>query len=392
MSGVRILVGTRKGGFVLTGDGKRDRWDVSGPHFAGWEVYHMKGSPADPDRLYASQTSGWFGQIIQRSSDGGKTWEPPDGPLEKTPEGFPKGQSNKFVYDTSDEFGKPLTTHQWYDGTQHPWEFKRVWHLEPSLDDADTVYAGVEDAALFRTKDGGATWRELAGLRGHGTGPQWAPGAGGMCLHTILLHPANPQRMFIAISSAGAFRTDDGAASWRPINRGLHSQYIPNPTAEIGHCVHRIAMHPSRPDVLFMQKHWDVMRSDDAGDSWREVSGNLPTDFGFVIDVHAHEPETIYVVPIKSDSEHYPLDGKLQVYRSRTGGDEWEALTQGLPQRHCYVNVLRDAMAVDALDPCGVYFGTTGGQVYGSADGGDSWVPIVRDLPAVLSVEVQTLP
>jgi len=392
MSGVRILVGTRKGGFVLTGDGKRDRWDVSGPHFAGWEVYHMKGSPADPDRLYASQTSGWFGQIIQRSSDGGKTWEPPDGPLEKTPEGFPKGQSNKFVYDTSDESGKPLTTHQWYDGTQHPWEFKRVWHLEPSLDDADTVYAGVEDAALFRTKDGGATWRELAGLRGHGTGPQWAPGAGGMCLHTILLHPANPQRMFIAISSAGAFRTDDGAASWRPINRGLHSQYIPNPTAEIGHCVHRIAMHPSRPDVLFMQKHWDVMRSDDAGDSWREVSGNLPTDFGFVIDVHAHEPETIYVVPIKSDSEHYPLDGKLQVYRSRTGGDEWEALTQGLPQRHCYVNVLRDAMAVDALDPCGVYFGTTGGQVYGSADGGDSWVPIVRDLPAVLSVEVQTLP
>jgi len=392
MSGVRVLVGTRKGGFVLTGDGKRDRWDVSGPHFAGWEVYHMKGSPADPDRLYASQTSGWFGQIIQRSSDGGKTWEPPDGPLEKTPEGFPKGQSNKFVYDTSDEFGKPLTTHQWYDGTQHPWEFKRVWHLEPSLDDADTVYAGVEDAALFRTKDGGATWRELAGLRGHGTGPQWAPGAGGMCLHTILLHPANPQRMFIAISSAGAFRTDDGAASWRPINRGLHSQYIPDPTAEIGHCVHRIAMHPSRPDVLFMQKHWDVMRSDDAGDSWREVSGNLPTDFGFVIDVHAHEPETIYVVPIKSDSEHYPLDGKLQVYRSRTGGDEWEALTQGLPQRHCYVNVLRDAMAVDALDPCGVYFGTTGGQVYGSADGGDSWVPIVRDLPAVLSVEVQTLP
>jgi photosystem II stability/assembly factor-like uncharacterized protein len=392
MSGVRVLVGTRKGGFVLTGDGKRDRWDVSGPHFAGWEVYHMKGSPADPDRLYASQTSGWFGQIIQRSSDGGKTWEPPDGPLEKTPEGFPKGQSNKFVYDTSDDTGKPLTTHQWYDGTQHPWEFKRVWHLEPSLDDADTVYAGVEDAALFRTNDGGATWRELAGLRGHGTGPQWAPGAGGMCLHTILLDPANSRRMFIAISSAGAFRTDDGAASWKPINRGLHSQYIPDPTAEIGHCVHRIAMHPSRPDVLFMQKHWDVMRSDDAGESWREVSGNLPTDFGFVIDVHAHEPETIYVVPIKSDSEHYPLDGKLQVYRSRTGGDEWEALTQGLPQRHCYVNVLRDAMAVDALDPCGVYFGTTGGQVYGSADGGDTWVPIVRDLPAVLSVEVQTLP
>jgi photosystem II stability/assembly factor-like uncharacterized protein len=391
MSGVRVLVGTRKGGFVLTADGARKRWEVSGPHFAGWEIYHMKGSPADPNRLYASQTSAWFGQVIQRSSDGGKTWEPPGGPLEKGPEGFPKGESNKFVYDTSPGTGKPLTTHQWYDGTQHPWEFKRVWHLEPSLTDPDTLYAGVEDAALFQSVDGGKTWQELAGLRGHGSGPQWAPGAGGMCLHTVLLDPGNPKRMFIAISSAGAFRTDDAGKTWKPINHGLHSQYIPDPTAEVGHCVHRIALHPSRPNVLFMQKHWDVLRSDDGGDNWREVSGNLPTDFGFAIDVHAHEPETIYVVPIKSDSEHYPPDGKLRVFRSRTGGNEWEPLTNGLPQRDCYVNVLRDAMAVDALDPCGVYFGTTGGQVYGSANAGDNWAPIVRDLPPVLSVEVQTL-
>src|SRR5437016_4695719 len=304
MSGVRVLVGTRKGAFILTGDGKRKQWNVSGPHFAGWEIYHMKGSPADPNRLYASQTSGWFGQIIQRSCDGGKTWETPGGGMTKTPDGMPAGESNKFVYDASPETGKPLTTHQWYDGTQHPWEFKRVWHLEPSLTDPDTVYAGVEDAGLFRTSDGGKTWQELPGLRGHGTGPKWQPGA---------------------------------------------------------------------------------------GDSWREVSGNLPTDFGFVIDVHAHEPETIYVVPIKSDSEHYVPDGKLRVYRSRKGGNEWEALTKGLPQQDCYVNVLRDAMAVDSLDPCGVYFGTSGGQVYGSADAGDSWAPIVRDLPAVLSVEVQTL-
>ena len=298
---------------------------------------------------------------------------------------------NKFVYDTSPETGKPLTTHQWYDGTQHPWEFKRVWHLEPSLTDPDTVYAGVEDAAIFRTTDGAKTWHELAGLRGHGTGPKWQPGAGGMCLHTILLDPSNPDRIYIAISAAGAFRTDDGGKTWKPINRGLRSQYIPDPKAEIGHCVHRIALHPSRPNVLFMQKHWDVMRSDNAGDLWQEVSGNLPTDFGFVIDVHAHEPETIYVVPIKSDSEHFPLEGKLRVYRSRTGGNEWEPLTKGLPQRDCYVNVLRDAMAVDQLDSCGVYFGTTGGQVYASADAGDNWAPIVRDLPAVLSVEVQTL-
>jgi photosystem II stability/assembly factor-like uncharacterized protein len=371
MSGVRVLVGTRKGAFVLTSDGKRTKWDVSGPFFGGWEIYHLKGSPADPNRLYASQSSGWFGQLIQRSNDGGKTWEP---------------VGNKFVYD-----GVP-GTHQWYDGTPHPWEFKRVWHLEPSLTDPDTAYAGVEDAALFRTTDGGQNWHELPGLRGHGSGPQWSPGAGGLGLHTIVLDQTNAKRMFIAISAAGAFRTDDGGTSWRPINNGLRSEQIPDPTAEVGHCVHRIAMHPSQPSVLFMQKHWDIMRTDDAGDSWREVSGNLPTDFGFVIDVHAHEPQTIYVVPIKSDSEHYPIDGQLRVFRSRSGGNEWEPLTKGLPQKDCYVNVLRDAMAVDRLDSCGIYFGTTGGQVYGSSDGGDTWAPIVRDLPAVLSVEVQTLP
>jgi len=394
MSNVRVLVGTRKGAFILTSDGKREKWDVSGPHFAGWEIYHLKGSAVDPNRIYASQTSGWFGQIIQRSDDGGGTWlqpgTPPGAPT-TTPDGMPMGESNKFVYDTSDETGKPLTTHQWYDGTPHPWEFKRVWHLEPSFDDPDTVYAGVEDAALFRSTDGGVTWHELPGLRGHGTGAKWQPGAGGMCLHTIILDPAKRERIYIAISAAGAFRTDDGGTTWKPINQGLHSEYIPDPTAEVGHCVHHVAMHPSNSNVLFMQKHWDVMRSDDAGDTWHEVSGNLPTDFGFVIDVHAHEPETIYVVPIKSDSEHYPPEGKLRVYRSRTGGNEWEALTKGLPQENCYVNVLRDAMAVDSLDSCGVYFGTTGGQVYGSADAGDTWVPIVRDLPPVLSVEVQTL-
>ena len=392
MSGIRLLVGTRKGAFVLTSDGKRKNWKVDGPHFAGWEIYHVKGSPVDPNRLYASQTSAWFGQIIQRSDDGGKTWDTPGGGPAVTPQGMQTGESNKFVYDTSSETGKPLTTHQWYDGTQHPWEFKRVWHLEPSLDDPDTVYAGVEDAALFRTTDGGKSWHELAGLRGSDTGPKWQPGAGGMCLHTILLDPKDRQRIFIAISAAGAFRTDDGGKTWKPINHGLHSQYIPDPNAEVGHCVHRIALHPSRPKALFMQKHWDVMRSDDAGDSWREISGNLPSDFGFPIDVHAHEPETIYVVPIKSDSEHFPPDGKLRVYRSRTGGNEWQELTKGLPQRDCYVNVLRDAMSVDSLEPCGIYFGTTGGQVYASADSGDTWNPIVRDLPAVLSVEAQTLP
>ncbi len=392
MSKVRVLVGTHKGAFILSSDGKRKSWEVSGPFFAGWEIYHMKGSPVDPNRIYVSQTSGWFGQIIQRSDDGGKTWTVPGGEKVPTPGPEPPAPGNQFVYDTSGDTGAPLTTHQWYDGTQHPWEFKRVWHIEPSLTDAETVYAGIEDAALFRSADGGQSWHELAGLRGHGTGPRWQPGAGGMCLHTVILDPGNPDRIFIAISAAGAFRTDDGGKTWKPINKGLRSNFIPDPTAEVGHCVHHIAMSPKKPGVLFMQKHWDVMRSDDAGDNWREVSGNLPTDFGFAIDVHAHEPETLYVVPIKSDSEHFPIDGKLRVYRSRSGGNEWEELSRGLPERDCYVNVLRDAMAVDRLDDCGIYFGTTGGQVYCSPDGGDTWSPIVHELPAVFSVEVQTLP
>jgi photosystem II stability/assembly factor-like uncharacterized protein len=371
MTAVRVLVGTRKGAFVLKSDAQRREWDVTGPLFGGWEIYHLKASPADAERIYASQSTSWFGQVVQRSDDGGASWHP---------------VGNEFRY-----AGVP-GTHQWYDGTPHPWEFARVWHLEPSLTDPDTVYAGVEDAALFRSTDGGASWAELPGLRQHGSGPAWQPGAGGMCLHTILLDPDDADRLFVAISAAGVFRSLDGGVTWQPTNRGLRSEGIPDSDAEVGHCVHRLARHLSAPGVLFMQKHWDVMRSDNGGDSWYEISGDLPTDFGFAIDVHAHEPQTVYVVPIKSDAEHFPLDGKLRVYRSRAGGHEWEPLTRGLPQANCYVNVLRDAMAVDTADPCGVYFGTTGGQVYASADEGDSWDPIVRDLPSVLSVEVQTLP
>ena len=371
MGGVRVLVGTRKGAFILTSDERRKDWTITEPLFGGWEMYHLNGSTADPNRIYASQTSGWFGQTMQRSDDGGATWEP-------------VGNRFEYVGDTG--------THQWYDGTQHPWEFARVWHLEPSPSDPDTVYAGVEDAALFRSTDAGCTWEELPGLRA-AKGNLWQPGAGGMCLHTVLLDAGNPDKIVVAISAAGAFRSDDAGQTWRPINRGLRSEWeLPDADADVGHCVHALAAHPSRPDTMFMQKHWDVMRTDDGGNNWREVSGNLPSDFGFPIHVHAHEPETIYVVPIKSDSEHFPPDGKLRVYRSRSGGDEWEPLTKGLPQENCYVNVLRDAMAVDSLESCGLYVGTTGGQVYASADSGDSWEPILRDLPAVLSVEVQTLP
>ena len=370
MAEVRVLVGTRKGAFVLTADGARKDWRVDGPHFAGLEVYHVAGSPAAPDRVWAAPSTSWFGQQVHRSDDRGRSWT---------------AVGSDFTY-----AGVP-GTHQWYDGTPHPWEFARVWHLEPSATDPDTVLAGVEDAALFRSVDGGSTWSELPGLREHGSGPHWQPGAGGMCLHTILPDPRDPARMLVAISAAGVFRTDDGGATWRPTNAGLVSEGIPDPDAEVGHCVHKLALHPDRPDTVYMQKHWDVMRSDDGGEHWHDVGGDLPTDFGFVVDVHAHEPETVYVLPITSDAEHFPPEGKLRVYRSRTGGHEWEPLSRGLPQEHCYVDVLRDAMAVDSLDSCGVYFGTTGGQVYASADAGDTWAPIVRDLPPVLSVEVQTL-
>jgi|SRR5579875_689659 len=371
MTKVRVLVGTQKGGFVLSSDGRRRDWDVAGPLFGGWEVYHMAASPADPDRLYASQSTGWFGQVVQRSDDGGSTWQP---------------VGNEFVYEGG------TGTHQWYDGSPHPWEFARVWHLEASASDPDSVLAGVEDAALFRSSDGGATWSEVSALRTHESGPRWQPGAGGMAVHTVLVDPADPDRMHVAISAAGVFRTADGGSTWQPANNGLRSEFLPEPEADVGHCVHRIARHPSRPDVLFMQKHWDVMRSDDGGGTWREVSGDLPSDFGFPIAVHAHEPDTVYVVPITSDSEHYPPEGRLRVYRSRSGGVEWEPLGDGLPTVDCYVNVLREAMAIDDLDPCGVYFGTTGGQVYASADSGDHWATAAAHLPRVLSVEVQTLP
>ena len=370
MSSVRVLVGTRKGAFVLSSDGARKQWDVSGPHFAGWEIYHVKGSPADPNRIYASQSI----ELVRPGDTAVGRWRKDLAAGRQSVHLRRRARHAPVVRRNAPPVGVQAG-------------------LAPRTvgDEPDTVLAGVEDAALFKSTDGGQTWKELSGLRGHGSGPSWAPGAGGLCLHTIMVQPDNPARMYIAISAAGAFRTDDGGASWQAINQGLTSQHIPDPTAEVGHCVHRIAMHRSRPNVLFMQKHWDVMRSDNGGDSWREISGNLPTDFGFAMGVHAHEPETVYVVPIKSDSEHFPPDGKLRVYRSRSGGNEWEALTNGLPQQDCYVNVLRGAMAIDSLDSCGVYFGTTGGQVYASADSGESWAPIVRDLPAVLSVEVQTL-
>jgi photosystem II stability/assembly factor-like uncharacterized protein len=327
MSRVRVLVGTQKGAFVLSSDGKRDRWDVGGPHFPGCEIAHVTGSPALPSRLYASQIAGPSGMQIQRSENGGTTWEP----LGTMP--------------------------------------VPVWHLAASFTDPDTVYATSEDAALLRSTDAGESWDELPALRERGAG------AGAQA--TLLLDPSNPARIYAALK-AGAFRSDDGGATWQPIS-------------EPGTPVHRLTLHASYPDRLHMQKRGGVMRSFDAGAKWEDVSGNLPATHGFTVAFHAQEPETVYVVPMKSALEEYPLEGKLRVYRSRGGGVKWDPLTTGLPQRDCYVGVPRNALAVDSMSPCGLYFGTTGGAVYGSNDAGDLWTPIVRDLPSIHSVEVQTL-
>ena len=373
MSSVRVLVGTKKGAFILTSDGKRQNWAVSGPHFAGWEIYHLKGSPADPNRLYASQSSGWFGQVMQRSNDGGATWEPVD---------------NKFVYE-----GTP-GTHQWYDGTPHPWEFKRVWHLEPSLGDPDTVYAGVEDAAMFRTTDGGKSWHELAGLRNHGSGSQVAARR----RRPRAPHdPARsrPTRNGCSSPSRRPARSapTTAACTWTPINRGLKSQYIPDPEAEVGHCVHRIAMHPSRPEyalhaeALGRDAHRRRRRAVDRGE--RQPADRLRVSRSTCTRTSRRRSTWCRSRATRITFRPRASCASIAAAPADTNGSR---SPNGLPQQDCYVNVLRDAMAVDRLDSCGVYFGTTGGQVYASADAGDTWAPIVRDLPAVLSVEVQTLP
>ena len=336
---------------------------------AGWEIYHLKGSPGDPNRLYASQSSGWFGQLIQRSDDGGKTWEP---------------VGNKFVYD-----GVP-GTHQWYDGTPHPWEFKRVWHLEPSLTDPDTVYAGVEDAALFRSTDGGQTWQELPGCAATAPAPG-QPGAGGMCLHTILLDPSHPDRIFIAISAAGAFRTDDAGTTWRPINRGLQSEGIPDPTPRSATaCTASPCTRRGRTCCSCRSTGTSCAATTPASRGTRSAATCRPTSASRSTCTRtSRRPST--------SCRSRATPSTIRPTASCASTAAAPAATSGRRSRRacrsdCYVNVLRDAMAVDTLDPCGVYFGTTGGQVYASADAGDSWAPIVRDLPAVLSVEVQTLP
>lgn len=376
MGRVRLLVGTHKGGFIFTAGADRRRWEMQGPLFEGWDVFHVQASPQDPDRLYAALWTAWYGTVIQASADGGRTWRALD---------------NRFAY------AEPATYHKDWTGAPQAWRFKRIWHLAPAPAPAwppEALLAGAEDAALFHSPDGGMSWRELSGLRLHPSHGEWQPSAGGLCLHTLLFDPVDPRRLYAAISAAGVFRSDDGGQTWRAINRGLRSEHTADPEPQAGYCVHKLAMHPARPHVLFQQAHRGVFRSDDAGESWRRIDEGLPSGYGFPIAVHAHEPDTLYVVPMTDDERHYPPEGALTVWRSRDGGGSWEPLGRGrgLPDRRCYVNVLRDAMAVDRLDPCGVYLGTTGGQLYASRDAGETWEAVATHLPAVLSVEAQTLP
>ncbi|WP_201733267.1 sialidase family protein [Acidithrix sp. C25] len=370
MTEVRLLIGTKKGAFIIDSANGRSQWQIQGPLFGGWEIYHINASPLNKNLIYASQFNGWFGQVLQRSFDAGKTWE---------------AVSNSFNYS-----GEPKP-HLWYDGSSHLWEFAKVWNLSPSLFDEKTVFAGIEDAAIFVSHDAGESWGELHGLREHSTAGSWQPGAGGLCLHTVIQDPTNSNRIYVGISAAGAFKSDDAGLNWKPINKGLRADYLPDDDVEVGHCVHRLALHRSKPEVLFMQKHWDVMRSDDAGENWYEISGNLPSDFGFAIAVDYNNPETVYVIPIKSDSEHFPPDHQLRVYRSQSGGYDWQPMSKGLPQSHFYGNVLRGALSSDQCDPCGIYFGTTTGEIYASRDSGDSFMELASHLPSVLSVEAHTL-
>ncbi len=372
MARVRVLVGTRKGAFVLTADGARRDWRVEGPHFPGWEVYHVAGSPADPDRLWAAPSGGWFGQVVQRSDDGGGTWEP---------------VGNDFSY-----VGDP-GTHQWYDGTLRPWEFTRVWHLEPSRTDPDTVWAGVAGrrrcSAAPTAAAPGRSCPACARRTPVRTGSR-AP-AGCACTPCSCTPPTSSgcgRRSRRPGRSAPTTARGPGTRS----TKGCTPRGCPTRTPRSGTACTSSRCTPTGRRCCSCRSTGTCCAATTRGDSWREISGDLPSDFGFPVAVHAHEPDTVYVVPITSDSQHFPPDGRLRVYRSRVGGDEWEPLTEGLPQEHCYVDVLRDAMAVDALDECGLYVGTTGGQVYASADAGDSWDAVARDLPPVLSVEVQTLP
>jgi photosystem II stability/assembly factor-like uncharacterized protein len=352
-----LLVGTTKGLFVLRAGGARDRWTLHDPAFRGRSVYALAvDTRGGRRRLWAASASAHWGAVLHASDDGGETWSEPE------------SASIKFPEDT----GLAL---------------EQIWQICPGRDDEpERLFVGVSPAALFESNDAGATFSIVRSLFDHPHRPKWQAGAGGLCLHTILPHPTDKLRMLVAISSAGVYRTDDGGATWRTAHRGVRAQFLPDPHPEFGQCVHKIAFHPSAPERLFLQNHWGLYRSDDGGDSWQDIARGVPSDFGFPMVVHPRQPSTAFIVPLDSDEFRATCDGKLRVYRTRDGGGSWQPLAGGLPQEHAYETVLRDGMCADSQDPTGIYFGTRSGRVYGSRDDGDSWRQLIDGLPPVTCV------
>jgi len=351
-----LLVGTTKGAFLLRSNAQRKRWEVGGPYFHGQAVYAMAydGRGALP-RIWASTQSYW-GTMLRSTEDFGKNWtNPPEAPI-------------RFPVDT----GVSL---------------KNIWQITLGrADEPGLLYSGVEPAALFESRDAGETWSLVRGLFDHPHRPRWMPGNGGLTLHTILLDPAEKQRMYVAISSGGVYRTDDGGRTWTPQNQGIRANFMPSKYPEFGQCVHKMALHPDHPERLFLQNHWGLYRSDDHAGNWRDIANGLPSDFGFAMIVHPRKPDWVYIIPVESDMFRCTCEGRLRVYRTRNAGASWEPLMRGLPQKGAYETVLRDAMVSDSLDPVGIYFGTRSGQIFASRDEGKTWQKILEGLPSVVCV------
>ena len=359
---VALLVGTMKGAFLLRSDEARKKWRVEGPHFQGFAVYAlMHDGRAGRNRTFAAANNPFFGSALRSSEDHGRTWSEPERYTIKFPE----------------ESGRALA---------------QIWQITPGRPtEADTLYCGVEPAALFESRDGGETWQPNQGLLMHEHQPRWQPGAGGLCLHTIVLDPTNPNRMLIAISAAGVYRTDDGGKTWNARNVGVRAEFLPDKYPEFGQCVHKVVHHPSKPERLFLQNHWGLYRSDDWGDSWTDIAHGVPSDFGFAMQMHPHDPDTVYIVPLESDMFRCTPEAKLRVYRTTDAGASWDPMTEGLPQKNAYETVLRDALTADSLDNPGIYFGTRSGKLFGSLDDGATWRELADGLPPVVCVKTAVM-
>jgi hypothetical protein len=359
---VVLLVGTMKGAFLLRSDADRRKWRLEGPHFQGFAVYSMlhDGRTAR-NRTYAAANNPFFGSALRSSEDYGGSWSEPERYTIKFPE----------------ESGRAL---------------KQIWQITPGrAAEPDVLYCGVEPAALFESRDGGETWEPNRGLLMHEHQPVWQPGAGGLCLHTIVLDPNNPDRMLIAISAAGVYRTDDGGKTWKARNVGVRAEFLPDKYPEFGQCVHKVVHHPSKPERLFLQNHWGLYRSDDWGDSWTDIANGVPSDFGFAMQMHPHDPETVYIVPLESDMFRCTPEAKLRVYRTSDAGASWDPLTDGLPQKNAYETVLRDALTADSHEAAGIYFGTRSGKLFGSMDDGATWRELADGLPPVVCVKTAVM-